>query len=77
MSDTVEFQGTVYQRSSLPTTLLTYIDAYNDAFAARTAGADDVNDYVFRMNQALQMFGESAVTSAIEALAQAEGVELG
>lgn len=73
---TVEFLGVTYDRDSLPATLLTYIDAYNDALEARVAGPVDVNDYVFRMNQALQMFGASAVADAIEALAQAEGVEL-
>ena len=77
MSGTVEFLGVTYDRDSLPSTLLTYMDAYNATVEARVSGPLDVNDYVFRMNQALQMFGESAVTSAIESLAQAEGVELG
>ena len=73
---TVEFHGVTYLRSDLPDTLLTYIDAYNDAVAAGQIDRSETNDYAFRMNQALQMFGEPAVIDAIQTIGDSLGIEL-
>ena len=73
---TVEFHGVTYVRADLPDGLLAYIDAYNQSLAASQASLSDTNDYAFRMNQALQMFGEPAVIAAIQEVADSYGIDL-
>ena len=73
---TVEFHGVTYLRADLPEGLLAYIDAYNQSLAASQTTLSDTNDYTFRMNQALQMFGEPAVVAAIQGVADSYGIDL-
>ena len=73
---TDEFQGVTYLRADLPDGLLAYIDAYNQSLAASQTPVSDTNDYSFRMNQALQMFGDPVVVAAIQDAADSHGVDL-
>jgi hypothetical protein len=67
-SQTITFLGTTYNRADLPQNIINYIETYNrnEAIAKQKNPAD--TDYVFRMNQALQMFGDPTVVAGIQLL---------
>lgn len=51
-------------------------DTDNDSLPVSQTPRNDTNDYSFRMNQAMQMFGNPAVLAAIQDAADSHGVEL-
>ena len=65
-SEYVSFLDQNFLRSDLSDTVLNYIDTYNRVVQNPAQLSPDNNDYDFRMNQALQMFGNSVVTDAIQ-----------
>ena len=69
---TVTFLGQELDTAGLSEPVLNYINTYNTVVnAPDRRGADD-RDYVFRMNQALQMFGDADVVAQIQAIMEAE-----
>ena len=64
----VTFLDQTFLRSDLSETLLLYIDTYNRVTQERAIRSPNDRDYDFRMNQALQMFGNTVVTDAIQLL---------
>lgn len=68
MSNTITFLDQTFNRDELTDTLINYIETYNTVMAApRSKGPND-RDYQFRMNQALQMFGDEEVVAGINLL---------
>ena len=51
-------------------------DTDNDSLPVSQTPRNDTNDYSFRMNQAIQMFGDPVVVAAIQDAADSHGVEL-
>lgn len=68
MSDTITFLDQTFNRADLTDTLIDYIETYNNVMSAPRGKAPEDTDYEFRMNQALQMFGDEAVVDGINLL---------
>lgn len=65
---TITFLDQTFNRDDLSEAIISYIETYNRVVnAARNKDPDD-RDYDFRMNQALQMFGNEEVIAGIELL---------
>ncbi len=65
---TIIFDGIEYDRDILPEALINYIETYLRATTNPTQKTPDDTDYDFRMNQAMQMFGEPLVVIEINKL---------
>lgn len=68
MSDTITFLDQTFNRADLTDSLINYIETYNAVIAAPKSRSSEDRDYEFRMNQALQMFGNEAVVGGINLL---------
>ncbi len=66
-SSTITFLGQTFNRSDFDSTLINYIDTFNAVIGAPSKTPDD-NDYLFRMSQAMQTFGDQAVINQINFL---------
>lgn len=65
---TITFNGVTYDRDSLPEAIVDFIETYQTTTNLPTQKTPDDTDFSFRMNQALQMFGEPLVIANIQAL---------
>jgi len=65
-STTITFLGQTFNRADLSQELINYIQTYNEVDAAPKTKSPDDNDFHFRMNQALQMFGDPVVVEQIQ-----------
>jgi len=70
--DTITFQGIVYNRSDLSAELISMIETYNSSGQNVSGKTPNMTDYGFRLNQALQIFGDAKVILAIQLLIQLE-----
>jgi len=66
--DTITFKGITYARSDLSAELIILIETYNANQGAVSAKLPTDTDYKFRLNQALQIFGDPVVVLSIEIL---------
>lgn len=64
----VTFLGQEFNTTDLSPTVLNYINTYNSVTTGQKQKTPDDRDYEFRMNQALQMFGDDAVVAAVQTL---------
>ena len=64
----VEFDGTAYSVADTNPTALLYILIYGQVTGSGAIVTPDTRDYLYRMSQALQMFGNPAVVASIQDL---------
>lgn len=69
---TVSFLGQEFNVEDLSEPVLNYINTYNAVVNGPKAKGPSDRDYQFRMNQALQMFGNQAVTTGIQLIIATE-----
>ena len=63
---TVPFLGQTFTTEDLSEPVLNYINTYNAVVNGPKGKDPEDRDYQFRMNQALQMFGNEAVIAGIQ-----------
>jgi len=63
---TVTFLGQTFNTADLSEPVLNYINTYNAVVNGPKGKGPSDRDYEFRMNQALQMFGNDAVVAGIQ-----------
>ena len=66
--ETIVFNGVTYNVADLDPVALLYIQTYNKVTGSTPIIDPNTRDYDYRMNQALQMFGDPVVTSSIQDL---------
>lgn len=69
---TVTFLGQEFDTNDLSDPVLNYINTYNAVIGGQHQKAASDRDYHFRMNQALQMFGNQAVVDGILVIIDAQ-----
>ena len=69
---TVTFLGQEFNTADLNESVLNYINTYNELMNGPKAKRPTDRDYQFRMNQALQMFGDEAVVAGIQLIIDTE-----
>lgn len=65
---TVTFLGQEFNTADLSQPVLNYINTYNLVINGPKAKTASARDFGFRMNQALQMFGDEAVVAAVQTI---------
>lgn len=66
MSGTVTFLGQTFNRDELSESVLAHIDYWNSIIENPDLIPGDHNDFIHRMNQAVQMFGDTLVGYQIQ-----------
>ena len=69
---TVTFLGQEFNTEDLSEPVLNYINTYNSVINGPKGKSPEDRDYQFRMNQALQMFGNEAVVAGIQLIIDTE-----
>ena len=69
---TVTFLGQEFNTADLSEPVLNYINTYNEVINGQRNKTANDRDYQFRMNQALQMFGNEAVVAGIQLIIDTE-----
>jgi len=64
----IYFQGEAYDENAIPESLARYIRTYNRSQNDPETKTPEDTDFDFRMNQALQMFGDDLVVNEISKL---------
>ena len=72
-SSTISFMGQDFDRTALSQQLIDYIETFNRVTTAPEGTNPDDRDFHFRMNQAVQTFGDNAVIDQINYLLSLSG----